>query len=170
LIDPVRFHLDVTVDEIDVVHLAIGQPVAVAVDALPDLRLTGRVDRLAPTAPVSGGLVHYAVRIVLDPPPLATAHGRGAHAALRSGMSALAQITVAEARDVVLVPNWAIRRDRRLGQAYASLRVGDELIEVPITTGLRGDLYTEVVSGVKEGDMAAVSTARDRINLFGGGG
>jgi len=69
----------------------------------------------------------------------------------------------------VLVPYWAIRRDRRTGQAYASMQQGDALVEVPITTGLRGDTHTEVLTGVAAGDVAAVSTARDTLDLLGGG-
>ncbi len=161
LLDSGQFHLDVTVDEVDVAQLAIGhaQAVTITVDALPGVSLGGKVDRLAPTATIVGGVVNYAVRLALDP----------TQAPLRAGMSATAEIVVAEARDVVLVPNWAIRRDRRTGQAYASLKVGDGLVEAPIETGLRGEAYTEVLGGVKEGDIAAVSTEREGIDLFGGG-
>ena len=158
LLDLSRFHLDVSVDEVDVAKLALGQAVSVTTDALPDVSLSGTVDRIAPTATVVGGVVNYAVRIVLDP----------SDAALRAGMSATAEIVVAEVQDVLLVPNWAIRRDRRTGQVYASLKVGEQLKEVEIKTGLRGEAYTEVISGVQAGDVAAVSTAREQINLFGG--
>jgi HlyD family secretion protein len=158
LLDPSRFHLDVSVDEVDVAQLALDQPVSVLVEALPEVVLTGRVDRLAPTAAVVEGLVNYSVRLVLDP----------AEAPLRAGMSATADIVVAEAQDVVLVPNWAIRRDRRTGQAYASLQQGGALVEVPITTGLRGEAYTEVLTGVAPGDIAAISTQRDGLDLLGG--
>jgi HlyD family secretion protein len=85
-------------------------------------------------------------------------------------MSATAEIVVAEVHDAVLVPNWAIRRDRRTGQAYASLLRGEVLVEVPITTGLRGESYTEVAAGVEAGDVAAVSTARETFDLLGGDG
>jgi HlyD family secretion protein len=158
LLDLSRFHLDVTVDEVDIAQLEVGQPVTVTVDALPGRAFSGAVERLAPSASPVGGLVNYAVRLRLN----------DADAALRVGMSATAQIIVAEARGVVLVPNWAIRRDRRTGQAYASLRSGEALVEVPITTGLRGEQYTEVLEGVQPGDVAAVSTERDTLNLFGG--
>jgi HlyD family secretion protein len=159
LLNVASFHLDVNVDEVDVGRLAPGQPVSVTVEALPGVSLNGRVDRIAPTAVVVGGLVNYLVRLDLDP----------AEAPVRAGMSATASILVAEVRDVVLAPNWAIRRDRRTGQAYASLQRGEALVEVPITAGLRGDAYTEVLAGVQPGDVAAVSTARDGISLFGGG-
>lgn len=159
LLDTGRFHLDVTVDETDVAQLVAGQTVSVTVDALPGASLSGRVDRVAPAATSVGGIVNYAVRVLLDPTDVA----------LHAGMSATARITVAEVKEVLLVPNWAIRRDRRSGQAYASLKVGDQLTDVPIETGLRGEAYTEVKSGVKAGDTAAVSTARDQLNVFGGG-
>jgi HlyD family secretion protein len=158
LLDLSRFHLDVTVDEVDVAQLAVGQPVSVTVDALPGRLLSGRVERLAPSAAPAGGLVNYSIRLSLDE----------SGEPLRAGMSATAQIVVAEARGVVLVPNWAIRRDRRTGQAYVSLRSADGLVEVPITTGLRGEQYTEVIAGVQPGDVAAVSTERDTLDIFGG--
>jgi HlyD family secretion protein len=158
VLDASRFHLDVSVDEVDVAQLALEQPVSVRVEALPGVTLSGQVERLAPTATAVEGLVNYTVRLVLDP----------AEAALRAGMSATAEIVVAEAHDVVVVPNWAIRRDRRTGQAFASLQRGAALVEVPITTGLRGESYTEVLTGVAEGDVAAISTQRDGIDLLGG--
>jgi HlyD family secretion protein len=159
LLDLSRFHLDVAVDEVDVAKLAVGQAASVTTDALSSIILSGKVDRIAPTATVVGGVVNYSVRLVLDL----------SDAPLRSGMSATAEIVVAEVKNVLLVPNWAIRRDRRTGQAYASLKAGEELKEVEIETGLRGEAYTEVTSGVKEGDIAAVSTAREQLNLLGGG-
>jgi len=159
LIDPGQFHLDVAVDEIDVVQLAPGQGVSVTVDALPGSVLSGKVERIAPAAVSTNTGVSYLVRVLLDATP----------AGLRSNMSATAEIVAAEAKDVLRVPNWAIRRDRRTGQAYASLQVGDQLVETPIETGLRGESYTEVKSGVQAGDVAAVNTAPEQINLLGGG-
>ena len=160
LLDLSQFHLDVSVDEVDVARLALDQPVTVLVEALPGEVINGQVVRLAPTAAVVEGLVNYTVRLVLDP--------AGVPAALRAGMSATAEIVVAEVQDVVLMPNWAIRRDRRTGQAYASLQQGEGLVEVPITTGLRGETYTEVLTGVAAGDIAAISTTREGLDLLGG--
>jgi len=158
LLDLRQYHLDVTVDEVDVASLAAGQPVSITVDALPGLVLDGVVDRIAPTATTLGGLANYTVRLALAE----------TDASLRAGMSATAAIRVAEVTDAVLVPNWAIRRDRRTGQAYASLQRGEALVEVPITTGLRGEAYTEVLEGAAAGEVAAVSTARDDLSLLGG--
>ncbi|MGQ0600646.1 MAG: efflux RND transporter periplasmic adaptor subunit [Anaerolineales bacterium] len=156
LLDASQFVLDITVNEVDVAQLAVGQVVNVTVDALPDAPLTGAVQRIAPTSTVVGGAVNYLVRIALD----------RTGSALRAGMSATVEVTTAEATDVVLAPNWAIRRDRQTGQAFLSLKRGDTLEEAPIETGLRGESYTEVKGGAEAGDEAAVSTKRE--TPFGG--
>ncbi|MBI5293468.1 MAG: efflux RND transporter periplasmic adaptor subunit [Chloroflexi bacterium] len=159
LVDTSVFHIDVTVDEVDVARIALGQLLTVTLDALPGETFSGKVDRVAPTATVNGGVVSYAVRLVLEP----------VDAPLRSGMSATADIVVAEAKGVVLVPNWAIRRDRDTGQVLVSLLKDGKLVEAPVTLGLRNESLSEVKSGVIAGDMVGISTLREALNLFGGG-
>ncbi len=159
LADVSHFHLDVAVDEVDVAQVVSGQPVTVTLDALPDLLFSGQVDRIAPTASVNAGVVSYAVRITLAP----------TDAPVRAGMTATAEVVVDEARDVVLVPNWAIRRDRDTGQAYAGILRDGQIADVPVALGLRNDAVSEVKSGVNEGDVVAVNTAREQLQLFGGG-
>jgi HlyD family secretion protein len=160
LVDDGSFHLDVMVDEIDVVKLSAGQPMSITLDALPGQAVGGKVKQIAPISAMASGVVNYVVRLALDP--------TGADVPLRAGMSATAEIAVARADNVLLVPNWAIRRDRQTGQAYVSLRVGDQLKEVPLVTGLRGDTHTEAVSGVNEGDVAAVPSGGSLTGLVGG--
>jgi HlyD family secretion protein len=94
LLDASRFHLDVLVDEVDVAQLAAEQPVTVLLEALPDSVLSGRVDRLAPTAATANGVVNYTVRLVLEP----------TEAPLRAGMSATAEIVVAAVRTLWRCP------------------------------------------------------------------
>lgn len=159
LVDTSVFHIDVTVDEVDVARIALGQLLTVTLDALPGETFSGTVDRVAPTATVNGGVVSYAVRLVLEP----------VDAPLRSGMSATADIVVAEAKGVVLVPNWAIRRDRDTGQVLVSLLKDGKLLEAPVTLGLRNESLSEVKSGVVAGDVVGISTLRQALNLFGGG-
>ncbi|NJL32745.1 MAG: HlyD family efflux transporter periplasmic adaptor subunit, partial [Chloroflexaceae bacterium] len=48
LADLSSFDVDVTVDEIDVAQLAIGQPVQLTLDALPELPLEGEVEMISP--------------------------------------------------------------------------------------------------------------------------
>jgi len=88
---------------------------------------------------------------------------------VRAGMTATADIVVDEARDVVLVPNWAIRRDRDTGQAFVGILKNGQIEDIQVELGLRNDQFSEVKSGVNEGDVVAVNTAREQLRFFGGG-
>jgi HlyD family secretion protein len=158
LADTGSYYLDVAVDEVDVAGVAAGQVATVTLDALTDTPLSGRVENIALTSRTTGGVVSYAVRLVLASAP----------ASVRAGMTATAEIIVGEARDVLLVPNWAIRRDRELGQAYAGVLRNGQIEEVTVTLGLSNEAYSQVIAGLAEGDAVAVDTARERLQLLGG--
>jgi HlyD family secretion protein len=160
LADVNTFLLDVAVDEVDVARVALGQAVTVTLDALPNAFLTGKVEKIAIIATNNAnGVVSYGVRVLLDP----------TQALVRGGMTATAEIVVAEARDVVLVPNWAIRRDREKGLIYVGRLRNGVLEEVEVRLGLHNETYSEVVSGLAENDVVAVDTTREQFRLVGGG-
>lgn len=146
LVDDSRFHIDVNVDEIDIARLQVGQLVTVSVDALPDVAITGRLDRIAPVATSQAGVVAYQVRINVDP----------TDAPLRAGMSANVTIVTDVRPDVLLVPNWAIRIDRATGKAYVNRLIGSKTSEVEVKMGLRNENDSEVTGGVQEGDVIIV--------------
>jgi len=158
LVDVSRYYLNVSVDEVDVARVAVGQAVTITVDALPNDVFSGVVERIAPQATVGAGVVSYPVRISVqsDDPRL------------RGGLTATAEIVVQELRDVVLAPNWAIRRDRTTGQAFASVLRNGQITEVEVQLGLRNENFSEVVSGLSVGETVAVRTARQPFSLFGG--
>ena len=52
--------------EIEVVDISLGQEVVVVADALPDLELTGTVDKIGDVFEEKRGDITYTVRIVLD--------------------------------------------------------------------------------------------------------
>ncbi len=159
LVDVSRFYLDVAVDELDVASVAAGQAVTVTLDALPNALLTGTVQKIAPTATNNAGVVSYGVRLSLD----------SSNEPLRGGLTATAAIVVAEARAVPIIPNWAIRRDRTTGQAFAGLLRDGKITDVPVELGLRNETYSEVRSGLNVGEVVAVDTRREEFKLIGGG-
>jgi HlyD family secretion protein len=157
LADISRYYLDVLVDEVDVATVQPGQVVTVTLDALPTLVVAATVEKIAPAAQSNAGVVSYPVRLAL-------ATGE---AALRGGMTATAAIVVSEVRDVVLVPNWAIRRDRDTGQAYVGLLRDGVIEEVAVELGARDEEYSEVRQGVQAGETVAVSDQREQFSIFG---
>lgn len=103
----------VEVDETEVVNVALGQPAKVTIDAFPDSTFTGHVTEIgnSPIRSRSGGnqeAVDFEVKITLD----------GAPANIRPGLSAKAEITVAERKQSLAVPLGAVTvRDMPLKDA-----------------------------------------------------
>ena len=154
LVDDGSLHLDIAVDEVDVARLTVGQTVTVTLDALPELTLRGRIDRIASLATNLAGVVSYSVRVVLvDTDP-----------SVRVGMTASALVVTERRVSVLVVPNWAIRIDRDTGQAYVPVQRATGVVEVAVTLGLRNESVSEVLSGVNEGDVLVLVEGQ---GLFG---
>jgi HlyD family secretion protein len=154
------FHIEVSVDEIDIDQIAVGQEVDITLDALQDTIVTGTIAEVAPTAATSGaGVVTYLVTINIEPEGVT----------LRPGMSANASIVVEQIDDVIKVPNWAVRLDRETGQAFVNRLAADGTVEeITVETGLRNEQFSEILSGLQEGDVVVVTNEREGFNIFGG--
>jgi HlyD family secretion protein len=146
LTDLSRYHIDVTVDEIDIGRVAEGQPVTVTLDALPGETLTGQIEQIADTAQLDSGVVTYKLTIHLDP----TA------APLRVGMTTNVDIVTERRDQVLLVPNRYVRIDRTTGKAYVDRAAGSQVQPIEIQIGLRDETYSEVLAGLQEGDTVVL--------------
>jgi HlyD family secretion protein len=160
LVNEEAYHIEVSVDEIDIDEVAIGQPVEITLDALDNLVVPGQVADIAPTAVDGGiGVVTYLVTINID----------AGEMQLRPGMTANASIVVREVEDVLIVPNWAVRLDRESGAAFVNrLRADGSVEEVPVEIGLRNEQFSQLVSGLAPGDVVVVTDVREGFNFFGG--
>jgi HlyD family secretion protein len=165
LADLSSLHVDTTVDELDIAAVRVGQPVEITLDALPDRVLSGVVDRidLAPTSDETTTEFPLVVRL------------ESAQQEVRVGMTAALNIQVAHKENVLLVPNWALRLEQG-SQDILVLVLGPAgtVQQVPVTLGLRSDLYSEVVSGLTAGQVVSVPVAPEQPEFqgpfFAGGG
>ncbi len=146
LLDASQYRVSILVDEMDVGQLEEGQTAEVTLDALPDLTLTGTVERVAPAATLEGGVVYYEVEIALDPTT----------APIRADMTANATIIIEELNDVLLIPTWAVRVDKDTGQTYVQRRTAAGLERVDVEIGVQHDGLAEVRSGLSEGDVVVL--------------
>ena len=159
LIDDSQFYVDVTIDETDIGKLSMNQPVSITLDAYPDLTLDGAVDSIAPAASNIGGVVSYPVRIRL---------AKTDAAEVRDGMTASVVVRASKIENVLLVPNWAIRTDQTTGETYAYLVQDNVPQRLPVSTGQRNETFTEITSGLKEGDTVALVTEERNLFEFSG--
>jgi HlyD family secretion protein len=141
MLDASGFRMAVSVDEIDVGKLVVGQPAQVTLDALPDMVIAGVVERVAPAATIVGGVVYYDVVIELD----------STNVPIRAGMTANATIVVEELADALILPNWVVRVDEA-GQTYVNQRSGDEIVRTDVELGVRHEGFAQILSGLSEGD------------------
>lgn len=128
----------VLLDQSDVVRVQEGMSASIVFDALSNQTFTGTIDEISPTPVEQSGVVSYEVTVKLPTP---------ADVTILSGMTAIVTIETARRNAVVAVPNLALQRTN--GMAAVQLPAGDS---VPVETGVTDGRYTEILSGVNEGD------------------
>jgi HlyD family secretion protein len=155
LTDTSHLYADVKVDERNIGKITPGQPVELSLDALPGMVLTGTVKRIADLSDSNSAVITYVVRITLD----------ATSAPIRVGMTANATFVVAEARHVTRVPNLYLNVNGSLGRTTVTVANADgTFTEVPVTLGVQGPEYSEIIEGLNEGDtvvLLAGSSAND---------
>jgi HlyD family secretion protein len=152
LVSDSQFSIEADVDEADIGWIEIGQEVKITFDAFPEQELVGRVLAIAPLASVDLGIVSYRVTI----------ESQEASLPLRAGMTANTEIVKEEREDVLLVPNLAIALDAETGRKYVDRQTATGIERLEIETGLVTDLYSEVLSGLQDGDLVVISSLSAR--------
>lgn len=161
ILDETALFADVSIDEIDIGQVAIGQQTDISLDAYPETTLKGTVTEIDDIPTDLGGIVAYRVRISLD--DLKSTHPR-------DGMTVSVFITTEIVEDVLLIPNWAVRTDQTTTETYVYCYcLADGAPQrTSLVTGKRNDTYTEVVSGLDEGaTVVLVSEERNLLELSG---
>ena len=145
--------MQINVDELQISSLTVGQKVQITADAVQSKTYIGTVTRVSMKGTASGGTTTYPVTIQLDDTD-----------GLRPGMNANAEIVVAEANNVLTVPNAAIVRGNYVlvtqdspsaSNADETMAAPDGYVYVPVQTGVSDDDYTEITSGLKDSDTIA---------------
>ena len=145
VIDMSIFTVEITVDEVDVAKVNVGQKVDVFVDALGAPTFVGTVVRLSPQAESEQGVVSYKVTVEVTPDTRN----------VKAGMTASAQIITGEAKNVIAVPRTAITTVD--GVHSVTVVNGTERVTQTVELGMMGDDMVEIRSGLKAGDVVAVA-------------
>ncbi len=172
---------EVSMNEVDVAKIKLGQKATLTFDAVSGLTITGEISEIDSVGTVSQGVVTYNVKITFD-----TNDER-----VKPGMSVSAEIITDVKQDVLIVPNGALKTEG--GQSYVEVLdspdpevAGTQGVtskiaprQVSVETGISNDTSTEIVSGLTEGDKiitrtitatATTAAATSAPSLFGGGG
>ena len=144
--DTSAIQAELMVDEADVSKIAVGQDVSVYAAAYPELALVGKVHQiaLAPTLVNQGR--SYEVTALLQAPK---------DIALRSGMSARADIFLGDGGSKLAVPVEAVGTDvdeDKKASRFVWVDRGGLARKVVVEVGLSDDKWEEIRSGLKAGD------------------
>ncbi|WP_174842850.1 efflux RND transporter periplasmic adaptor subunit [Candidatus Oscillochloris fontis] len=149
LIDTSRYLVKVTVDEVDIGKISVGQAVQVLVDALGGASLNGQVLRVEPLPKGDSAVTAYLVTLEVDP----------SERNLKPGMTASATI-IAEQRSAVLhVPAAAVRGSGEQTSVQVVTTADDGQVSIeerPVQVGLRTADQVEILSGLSEGEQVVV--------------
>ena len=167
--DPSEMLVEVKVDEADIAQVREGQRADIYAAAYPDTPLGGTVESIAPTARQAQGQqsLSFLVKILLDEQD---------ELAVRSGMSARAEIYTETSEETLSVPIQAVQYDDEAETAdgdtepatYVFLARDGKALRRDVETGMSSDSEQEIVSGVAEGDRVIVGPFRTLRDLQDG--
>jgi len=139
---------EVKVHESVVEQIKPGQRAFVTVDALPELRMEGRVTDVAGLPDPQ----HWLQDVKVFTTKIAV---EGTHPSLRPGMSCRAEIVVATLEDVLYVPIQAVTTRGQQKLCYVLTDRGREAR--PVETGLFDDRFVQIKDGLEEGEVVVLN-------------
>ncbi|MFH1077709.1 MAG: HlyD family efflux transporter periplasmic adaptor subunit [Patescibacteria group bacterium] len=151
---------EITLNEVDITQIEVGQKATLTFDALEDLTVAGTVGEVDIIGTANQGVVSYGVKVVLE-----TQDDR-----VRPGMSVSVSIITESKADVLVVPNGAIKSagdastvqvlttDATAAEAAQGVTSATPPETVMVQVGLADDTYTEITDGLAEGDYVVTRT------------
>jgi len=160
--------VELSLSEVDVNKVKVGQKATVNFDSLSDKSFTGIVVTVDKVGLITSNVTNYTAYIRLD----------NSSEELLSNMSGTANIILDSVTDVLIIPTAAIQTNNNINYAKILKDGKQELVE--ITLGLSTDNGVEVRSGLKIGEIvitgtnttkqSTTTTTKSVFSSVGGGG
>ncbi len=150
--DMSNYTFEMSVDELDVKSVKVGQSVAVTADAVSGKAFSGTVTNVSLQSATSNGVTNYPVTVTLN----------DGLDELLPGMNVDGIITLEQAKDVISVPADSLMRGNTVYVKDSSVKERDGAVpagfrSVEVTTGLISEDYVEIKTGLTEGEEVYVA-------------
>jgi HlyD family secretion protein len=152
---------EISLNEVDVSKIKVGDKAELTFDAIDGLKVTGEVSEIDNLGTVSQGVVVYDVKINFS-----TDNNK-----IKSGMSVSTVITTDTKTNVLLVPVSAIKTNPDETNYVEIFKTADSKskltkeeianlkpVRQSVIVGASNDTYTEIISGLEEGDRVVSRT------------
>jgi HlyD family secretion protein len=149
--------VDVQVSEVDINTVAIGQSATLTFDAILAKEYHGKVVEVGQAGDTVQGVVSFTVTVELT----------DADELVKPGMTAAVNVVIEEQKDVVLIPNRAVRLVDSERVVY--VLVDGQPVQVKVQLGSSSGIDSVLVSGdIKEGDPIILNPPSNNGGPFGG--
>ncbi len=136
----------ISLNEVDVAKVRLGQKATMTFDAVDGLTITGRVIQIDTIGTVSQGVVSYNVTVAFDVQ----------NDQVKPGMSVTVDIITDVKQDVLMVPSGAVKTQGT--QHYVQLLENGQPKNQTVQVGSSNGTDTEITSGLSEGQEVVTQT------------
>ncbi|MDD5341812.1 MAG: efflux RND transporter periplasmic adaptor subunit [Patescibacteria group bacterium] len=136
----------VSINEVDIASIKVDQKASMTFDAVSDLTLTGKVEKVDTVGTSEQGVVTYSATIGFD----------ALDSKIKPEMSVNATITTDVKQDALIVSSSAVKTQ---GEAYyVEILENGAPVQRTVEIGVSNDTQTEIISGLSEGDSVVTQT------------
>jgi macrolide-specific efflux system membrane fusion protein len=141
-----RLIVKAKVDETDIAKIKVGQEAVITLDAYSKQNIDAKVESVAFDAVTTNNVTTYTVEVL----PLKTPDF------MRSGMTANVNFLVNSHKDVLILPNAAVKSDDDVSTVMLKDPNGGSPVTHEVQLGLTDGKKSEVTQGLAEGDVVLV--------------
>ena len=144
--------MTMNIDELDIGKVEVGQTVEITADAVEGQTYTGVVTKVSVAGTTTGGITTYPVTVRIDETD-----------GLLPGMNVDAEIVLEQESGVLAVPSAAVNRGNTVlitADSPSAVNALDQeapegYVYVEVEVGISDESYTQILSGLQEGDKVA---------------
>jgi len=137
-----ELEIEVDIPESDITKIEVGQSAEITLDSFSDDNLfSGTVTFIDPAETVIQDVVYYQVTVQFS----------DGQDNIKPGMTANVTIKTKEKSNVLRVPLRSVKQNN--GDKIVEMLEGEQIKEHPVTSGLRGDEYYEILDGLSAGEQ-----------------
>ena len=148
--DLTEMQIEADVDETDSGKVKVGQNVTFTIDTYSGKTFTGTVTKISNQSTTTNNVIYYTVYVAVHP----------TNYDLKPDMTARLVINTNERHNVLYLPNEAVKVVN--GQATVQVLEKGKQVTKNVTTGLSGEMSTEIVDGLSEGDEVVLPTKKTK--------